>query len=99
MTNEVDVGAFDQHEPGQFAGHAIIDHFDGPGPGFELGDCATLPRSCRRRPNGRSTERSKNRRLLISELVSATLAFDPCEVICADSFDQESKHFRVGDHP
>ena len=99
MTNEVDVGTFDQHQPGHIPRHATIDHLDGPGPRFELSDCPPLPPSCHRRPNGHPTERSKNRRLLISELVSATLAFDPCEVICADSFDQESKHFRVGDHP
>ena len=71
MTNEDDVGTFDQHQPGHIT----------------------------RRPNSHPTERPENRRLLISELVPATLTVDPREVICADSFLEESKHFRVGDHP
>ena len=64
MTNEDDVGTFDQHQPGHIA----------------------------RRPNSRPTERPEDRRLLVSELVPATLTVDPREVICAYSFDEVSKH-------
>jgi len=62
---------------------------------LDLSACAPLPRSCRRRPNTHPTDRPKNRRLLASELVPATLTVDPREVICAYSFDEVSKHFRV----
>jgi len=64
MTNENDVGTFDQHQPSHIT----------------------------RRPNSRPTERPENRRLFISELVSAILTVDPREVICAYSFDEVSKH-------